>query len=290
MSKRVLITGAGGFLGRHLSAYLRARGGARLALTDLRRPAAVAGEAAYACDLSDRVAVRRLLRRVSPGVIYHLAGVFSPDREECLRANFLAARNLFESALELRPACRVLALGSAAEYGRVIRNPVGEDTPLRPFTPYGFSKMLQTRLAEYYARACGLDVVVARPFNLYGEGISERLFPGRVARQAAEFRAGCLARIEVGWLGAVRDYLHVDEAVARLAALAERGKTGEVYNVGSGRPVTMKAFMRGLLRELGVPWAAVRQGVRAHVNPGEVRRIYADVSKLKRLLRRGASR
>lgn len=283
--RRVLITGAAGFLGRELAKFFRSRGDSDVLLTDIARLPGSAGASFRRCDLSHAPSARRLLAWARPDRIFHMAGVFSADADQLLRANFLAAQNILEYVRERRPRCRVLLLGSAAEYGRPLRNPVRESDPLLPFTQYGFSKMLQTLLGQYYFRAFGLEVLVARPFNLYGPGVSPKLFPGRLAKAIEDYAAGRMTRMEFGSLSSVRDFIHASEAVRMIAALCEKGKPGEVYNLGSGSPVTVKDFMKARLAERGIPLSAVRANVPRLVNKSEVRCIYADIFKLKRILR-----
>ncbi|OGR69969.1 MAG: hypothetical protein A2089_11490 [Elusimicrobia bacterium GWD2_63_28] len=250
-------------------------------MSDLRA-GAVDGLPCRGCDLTDYAGVKRLLRAAAPGGIYHLAGVFSGDYTANYRGNFLPAKHLLDAALELGLQCRVLLVGSAAEYGAPAKNPVPETAPLNPVNFYGFAKTLQTRLGEYYSRVYGLDIVTARVFNLTGPGVSEALFPGRVGRQIAEYKGGKISSIKVGRLDSWRDYLPVEEAAAALAAVMARGAAGEVYNVGSGRPVRMKTLLADLLARNGVPYTAVES------SPGQagrldVNRIYADTRKLNAL-------
>lgn len=276
----VLVTGGAGFLGRALAGFLL-RSGVKPVLSDLRT-GAVNGLSCRRCDLTDPKAVKRLLHATSPEEIYHLAGVFSGDFTVNYRGNFLPAQHILESVRELGLKCRVLLVGSAAEYGAPPKNPVPETAPLLPVNFYGFAKTLQTRLGEFYHRVYGLDIVTARVFNLTGSGVSEALFPGRVARQIAAYKRGKTGKITVGRLDSCRDYLQVDEAAAALVRVMTAGKTGEVYNVGSGRPIQMKALLTQLLAQNAVPPAAVESST-GQVSRLDVDTIYADIRKLKAL-------
>ncbi|MCX5792243.1 MAG: NAD-dependent epimerase/dehydratase family protein [Elusimicrobia bacterium] len=280
--RAVLITGGRGFIGRALAACLRAGGEKNVAQADL------AAGAGVHCDFLDKAAVLRLVARLRPRRIYHLIGMFSGGYDENYKVNFLAAKNILDAVREQVPDCRVLLTGSAAEYGFPAKNPVKETDPLLPVTPYGFTKMLQTRLGEFYARAYGLDVVVARVFNLTGPGVTEALFPGRVNGQIEAYKRGATDRIKVGRLDSFRDYLTVSEAAAALRLVMDRGEPGGIYNVGSGRPVRMKALLARLLAEAGVPYSAVDSAPPPAGKP-DVDKIYADISRLKRL-RRAAAR
>ena len=279
-SKRVLVTGAAGFFGRALAAELR-QAGSKPTLSDLR-PGAVGGLPCRRCDLTDYSAVKRLLRAAAPVEIYHLAGVFSGDYSANYLGNFLPSKNILEAVRELGLECRVLLVGSAAEYGAPQRNPVPETAPLRPVNFYGFAKTQQTRLAEYYNRVYGSDIVVARVFNLTGPGVSEALFPGRVARQIEDYKKRKAAKITVGRLDSRRDYMQVADAGAALVRVMAAGAPGEVYNVGSGRPVRMRTLLGRMLKAAGVPFSAVKS-VPGKAGRLDVDCIYADINKLNAL-------
>lgn len=257
------------------------RRGGSLVLTDLRS-GAVAGRSCRRCDLADPKAVLRLLRATAPKEIYHLAGVFSGDYSVNYQGNFLPAQHILEAVRELGLKCRVLLVGSAAEYGAPPKNPVPETAPLRPVNFYGFVKSMQTRLGEFYHRVYGLDIVTARVFNLTGPGVSEALFPGRVASQISAYKRGEINKITVGRLDSWRDYLPADEAAAALVKVMTAGKTGEVYNVGSGRPTQMKALLEQMLATDAVSPAAV-ESLTGQAGRLDVDNIYADIRKFKAL-------
>jgi len=273
---RVLVTGAGGFVGGCLAGRLRQDGDCEIFGTSLRE-----GLQVRACDLSNGSEAERQLAEIKPTRIYHCAGSFTNDWETDFAANVLAARNIFEAVISLKLSCRIFLMGSAAEYGWPPPGAVPETTPLRPVSVYGLTKSFQTRLMEYYYHRHGLDVVMARTFNLFGEGCSPSLFPGRVLGQVKKILAGQASRIKVGPLDSRRDYLSVSQAVDAYVRIMERGLTGEIYNVGSGVPVKLSDFLAQLLERHGLTMGVV------DISPpvggdhkGEVTEIHADVSKL----------
>ena len=277
---RVLVTGATGCLGLALSESLSKRTRHALFRSDRR---ATRGPGRFvACDLGSSAAVNRLVATARPDAVYHLAGSFLPDYESNYVSNVVAARNLFEAVRAHAPSCRVVVIGSAAEYGKVRRNPVKESFPLEPVSSYGLTKMMQTRLAEFYVRAHAMDIVIARLFNLIGPGASDRLFVGRVAAQIAEYKKQGSGRITVGSLDAFRDYMTVGEAATALQRIMGHGERGETYNVGSGRPTQMRSLLASMLASHRIPMSVVDE----NSVPGgrtDVARIYADTSKLRAL-------
>ena len=269
-----LVTGANGFSGRHLLAELRAQSG--LEAIGLVR---TGPDPERVCDLGDERAVRRVLEAWRPSRIYHLVGSFTNDWERDLKSNVETTRILLETVRELALPCRILLIGSAAEYGNAPPIPLTEETPLRPVSIYGLTKVLQTELLGFYHRRHGLHIVLARPFNLFGEGCPATLFPGHVAQQIARVKAGVQTKIRVRDLSAERDYLPVGEAIRAYVRILEHGQAGEVYNVGSGIPVRLSEFLSHQL----IPQGLTLDDVEIHPSPPDARpspnRIFADIGK-----------
>ncbi len=243
----VLITGSAGFTGRHLLAHLaQVDPGAQIVSADQRPPAWLPPGAQHQqLDLLDAAAVRKLVAVRQPAAIYHLVGLNkSDDPAAYYRINVLTTLHLLEALRAEAPAARLLAIGSAAEYGPPADNqPLAEDAPLRPATVYGASKAAQAILLQTYAHA-GLAVFLARPFNLLGPGLPDNM-------AAAAFAAQIVAReqgrgqgpIRVGNLAAQRDFLDVRDAVRAYRLIVQCGEPGAAYNVCSGQTVTIQTVL-----------------------------------------------
>jgi nucleoside-diphosphate-sugar epimerase len=273
-----LVTGARGALGRVLSSWLRAHS------TDpvLSSSRACEAQDCLPCDLTNRIAVRDLVRHVRPRVIFHLAGTFSNEFEVDLASNTLAARNFFDAIVEQSLGTRIVVMGTAAEYGVVLPqdNPIAEDRVLRPVSVYGVTKAMQTQIAGYYAHQHGVDVVIARMFNLFASGLSDRLFVGRVERLIDQYRRGEVDTIDVGNLDNQRDYVSVDDAITQISQIAARGRSGEIYHVASGRPTAVREVLNRMLGIAGVPVSAVRERTRDRAAVGyDSPLIYADMRR-----------
>lgn len=273
-----LVTGAHGFSGRHLVAALRHRGEDVVGLGRSGSP-----DAEIACDLRDERSVRSVLDTVRPARIYHLAGSFANEWNTDLQANVETTRVLLETVRLLELPCRILLVGSAAEYGEVSRVAVDEDAPLRPVSIYGLTKAMQTALMGFYRRRFGLHVVMARTFNLLGEGCSPALFPGHVAAEIANVKAGVQRKIRTRDLSSERDYLPVTEAVDAYVRILEHGAAGQVYNVASGHPVRMSDLLKRLLEPHGLTLDDVEvQPYPPGADP-DASRVFADIRKLAAL-------
>lgn len=282
MSRRVLITGATGALGQTLMTRLVANPSAFVVIAPSRN------DDCDPLDLRHHDQIVRTVERTRPDLIMHLAATFSNDFDEAYAVNVNATRHMLKAVEESALPTRVVLIGSAAEYGlvSVAENPIFEDRVLRPVSIYGMTKAWQTELAYVHARL-GVNVVVARVFNLIGRGLSERLFIGRVHKQVDELRRGERVRIEVGPLSAVRDYISIDDAITQILAIADYGEAGEVYHVASGQPVTMRELLARDLAAHGLHDSIVVEGSDLSNRRGyDVPSIYADISKTAALLKK----
>ena len=234
------------------------------------------------CDLSRPNDVRRLLEQTQPDQIYHLAGAFTNDYEADYKANFLSTKSLLDFLLAAKKNTRVLLIGSAAEYGNAKNgaDPIAEHYPLLPLTIYGLTKVFQSHLMKYYFDNYGLNLVMARPFNLFGKGISNKLFVGKVYEQILDYRRGTISKIVVGNLDSERDYLDVQSAVADYHVIMTKGGGGEVYNVGSGRPRKIRNLLDQILKAEGIDWSVVDE---KNYSSSSVTISFADICKLTRL-------
>lgn len=280
--KRALVTGAGGALGRVLAERI---GSARnWSVVATSRQSAAPG--LEPLDVNCAESVARAISRTQPDVIFHLAASFSQDFDEAYASNVQGARNLLGGIAATRSQCRLVLMGSAAEYGHVPAqdNPITERQLLRPMTVYGLTKAWQTQLGLLHATQ-GADVVVARLFNLRANGVSDRLFVGRVQRQIAAVLAGSCSSIEVGSLEAIRDYVCAAEAVEQILAIADCGTAGKAYNVGSGNPVRMRDLLSAMLAEHGLDMTIVKENSPTSSHRGyDVPIAYADMTATRQVV------
>lgn len=256
---RILVTGASGFVGRHVLAAARAAG---------HDPVPAGGphdDAPFGrLDVLDPAAVRRAVADARPDAIVHLAGqAFVPqsvtDPLGTLAVNATGTANVLDAARAYRDdgggAIRTLVVSSAEVYGhqRPDRMPLDENTPLRPANPYAAAKCAAEAFGQAWSRAYGLDVVIARPFNHIGPGQDARFVVASFARQLAEIAAGAPAVLRVGNLDAQRDFLDVRDVAEAYLALIANGRSPEVYNICSGRAVAIKEVLRQLIAIAHIP-------------------------------------
>lgn len=245
---RALITGAGGFVGPHLTRLLNDAGDDVTGL-DLRSGP----------DLLDADGWLETVRTCRPDVIYHLAGWSDVsgswhDPIQTFRTNAVGTLSVLEAAVAAGTD-RVVLVSSADVYGTVdaTDQPITESQPVRPRSPYGVSKQAAEALGLQYHRAHGLGVIIVRPFNHLGPGQSPRFAAPAFAAQIAEAEHHGGGDVAHGDLSARRDLSDVRDVVRAYRLLAERGQPGEVFNVCSGRAVSMESMLATLIGRATVP-------------------------------------
>lgn len=291
---RILITGITGFVGSHLADYALAKGDVEVFGTvrwrsRLDNVEHIQDEIKMIdCDLKDNVATRKVLQEVKPDYIFHLAAQsFVPTSwvapAETLSTNIIAQLNLLEGIRDLGLDSRIQVAGSSEEYGLVYEHeaPIKEDNPLRPLSPYAVSKVAQDFLAYQYHKSYGIFAVRTRAFNHTGPRRGDVFVTSNFSRQVALIEKGKKDPvIEVGNLEAKRDFTDVRDVVRAYWLALEKGEAGEVYNIGSGRAITIQGLL-DLILSLSDIEIEVRQ-MPDRMRPSDVELLVTDYSKFNR--------
>ena len=290
--KRVLITGITGFAGSHLADYVLAEHpgvevfgtyrwrSRRENIEHLGRRIQL-----LESDLGDVTALRATLERARPDAIFHLAAQsFVPTSwsapAETFHVNVGGQINLFEAIRSLRLDPVVQLACSSEEYGLVHKDetPIREENPLRPLSPYAVSKVAQDYLGYQYFKSYGLRAVRTRGFNHEGPRRGEVFVMSNFARQIAAIEAGEQEPVmRVGNLDAVRDFTDVRDMVRAYWLAAEKGEPGEVYNIASGRGITIREMLDRLLAMSRVEVKVETDPAR--LRPSDVEVLLGDASK-----------
>ena len=242
---RVLVTGAGGFVGPYVVHALAARGHDVHGLVhESDAPGRVDGlpMTPHPGDVLDAPGLATTVAEVVPEAVVHLAALsFVPEAERdppaAYRVNVGGTLAVLSAVRAHAPRSRLLYVGSGDAYGAVRPDelPIDEGVPLRPLSVYGASKAAAEVTVAQWGRTYGLDVVRVRPFNHTGPGQSPTFVCPALAKQVADIEAGRQTPVlRVGNLDPVRDVSDVRDVVAGYVALLERGQGGQVYNLCSG--------------------------------------------------------
>lgn len=288
----VLITGADGFIGSHLAEAMAAEGACVTALVqynsfgaagwlDDLAPEGRAAMSVVAGDIRDGAHMMRLVG--GQDLILHLAALIAIPHsyvaaQSYVDTNVTGTLNLLEAAR--RAGVRRFVHTSTSEvYGTALTTPMSEDHPLQGQSPYSASKIAADKMAEAYARSFDLPVVTLRPFNTFGPRQSERAVIPSVIRQALDPECETIA---VGDLSPVRDFNFVADTVQGFldVSSSDAVRIGEVYNLGSGRGVTIGETIETIKRLTGANKPVETDARRLRPEKSEVGALLADAGRL----------
>ena len=292
-NENVVVTGAGGFIGSHLTESLLKRGARVRALVhynsrsdwghlDPLAKSLPKGLTVIAGDIRDGFLVNDLMEGAS--VVFHLAALIAipysyTSPHSFVETNVMGTLNVLEACR--RAKIKVLVHTSTSEvYGTAIRVPMDERHPLQGQSPYAATKIAADHLAESYYRSHGVPVVTLRPFNTFGPRQSARaVIPTILSGLLAGHR-----EIRLGDLRPVRDFTFVYDTVRAFIAAAERGEPGEVYNVGQGRGWSVRDVVNLCRRVTGhLGTKVVADSLRKRPAQSEVWRLVCDSRKARRV-------
>lgn len=280
VADRILVTGSQGFLGSHIVARGKSLG--RAMVPTCR--GASRGEALQ-LDVCDPQSVEEAFRRILPSTVIHCAsyGVNYADQDPdlAMKVNICGSLRVLESAARYGTK-RVVHIGSCFEYGDQA-GPISEGAPLNPTAIYGATKAAVTLLLRERAKGLGIDLMVLRPFGMWGPGEPRHRLIPQVVEACLDGRPLKLTACEI-----LRDYTYVEDMAEKILALATLPQVarGMVINVGSGRGVQLRDFVLSVARVLKGE-QLMHFGQLAY-RPTEMMSLVADVEQSRRLL--GASR
>lgn len=287
--KRILITGINGFLGKQISSQLRLCGAE---VFGFGRNSSQLNQkfisSFFAGNIDNYDSLFAAITTSQPDVIIHLAAQSSVAESfhqpvTTCQTNCLGTSNLLDIVRRGKIDPVILFAGSSDEYGQVFSTPasyqeyvekygevecppekyeipIAETNPLRPLSPYAITKVFGDLLMRNYHKTYGLKTIVCRSFNIEGAGRGDQYVTSVIARQVSELKGGKLQEIQIGNINPIRDFSHVDDIVNGYLLLAHRGKSGNVYNLGSMNGVSIATYLLRSLEIAGYPVDSIRIG------------------------------
>lgn len=259
MAETILITGASGFVGRHLALALEARGHKIVPLTHGR------ADAAAPITAPDGVTC----------VVHLAARTFVPKSwEESADFYRVNVQGTIQTLEFCRRAKARMIFTSTYVYGQPNSLPIPEDHPRTAMSPFHHSKILAEDACLFYASQFGIPTAIVRPFNIYGPGqVEPWLIPSLMRQMLAPGDSVSMADTRPS-----RDYIYVDDVVRMIVEIAER-KAGGIYNAGSGVSTSMADLLDSMARAAGVSKQVVS---RNEPRPNEIFDLRADITKARR--------
>ncbi len=292
---RILITGITGFVSSHFLDYLdAAEPGSEV--MGIARSMEGFDKSRYPhlhitiqlIDLLHKEEVGKLLSDFKPEYILHLASVSSVALSwQTPLESFVNNTNIFLNVVEEVRArsikCRILSIGSSEEYGEVAEEqlPLTEEHQLKPVSPYAVARVSQEMLSNIYAEGFGLDIILTRSFNHIGPGQKDKFVIASFAKQLVQLAAddNKEKKIITGDLSVTRDFLDVRDVAKAYYTLLTKGRSGEVYNICSGKGIMLKDIILKMSELLNI---TIHTEVNPQlVRPNENRKIIGSYKKMK---------
>ena len=279
--ENILITGASGFIGRHLIQHTYQKD---LTIHAINRKIASFSIPVhqYNGNLLERKFVNECLQEAQPEIIFHFAAYKERSMDitsfyESIKTNLLGTLNLFSSSLDLPSLKAIIVLGTAEEYGNNIP-PFDEKFRESPVTPYSFSKVCVSHMGELFFHLYNLPVTILRPTLAYGPGQGTEMFLPSLITSLLENKP-----FEMTLGEQTRDFVYVTDLVEALILASRNTKAhGQIINIGSGIPIKLADIVEKIEDMIGKK-GLVNLGGKPYRN-NEIMEYYADVKKAEDIL------
>ncbi len=239
-------------------------------------------------DLLDRSATDKVLDSFQPDYILHLASVSSVAQSwHTPLDSFVNNTNIFLNLVEQirisKSKCRILSVGSSEEFGEVVEKelPLTEEHPLKPVSPYAVARVSQEMLSKIYADGFSLDIVMTRSFNHIGPGQKDVFVISSFAKQLVQLAKNKSTNkvITTGNLSIIRDFVDVRDVVKAYYLLLKKGRSGEVYNICSGKGIVLKDIISKMSELLGIRVETIVN--QQLIRPNENKKVIGSCQKIK---------
>jgi GDP-4-dehydro-6-deoxy-D-mannose reductase len=242
---RALITGSCGFLGLNLVDYIKRNHG-NWEIYGFDRKENMQHDYNFEkIDFNTNIDWKTKLKEIEPDLIFHLIGIVRGTNKEFFNTNTCSFFNFIEGIRESELESRMLVIGTAAQYGHVLdhENPINENRITKPVNIYGLTKDWQEKLALFYHKTYGIEVICTRPSSFIGKGVLPQLLSGYLIRRFTETEKKL--DLEISNATDIRDYIDVRDLCSAIVKLQlDPSTNGEVFNISSNEPITNIDFIK----------------------------------------------
>lgn len=287
--QKVLVTGAGGFIGSnlvqtlvangaHVRAFVRYNSRADFGLISLYNSGLLSQIEVISGDLRDPDAIEQAVRGTD--LVFHLGALISIPYSylhpnEVVESNVIGTLNILQACRKFD--CRLIHTSTSEVYGTALRVPIAEDHPLQGQSPYSASKIGADKLVESFYRSYGVKAVTVRPFNTYGPGQSARAVIPTIITQSLTQDV-----IRLGNLDSKRDFTYLTDTVDGFIKAAEaEGVDGETFNLGTGTEISIAELADHIIALIGKPVRIEIDSERLRPDKSEVMRLLSDNTKAR---------
>jgi GDP-mannose 4,6-dehydratase len=208
----------------------------------------------FKIDLKNFLNLRKIIKKTKPEVIFHIASnadvrLSFDNPIEITSNNNLITVNLLEAIRQLNQNPIIIICSTSEVYGAVTKKdiPIKENQKIAPANPYAVSKTFQDLLSQVYFKSFGLRIIITRMFS-YTNARRNNLFQTSFASQIAKIEVGKAKNLKHGNLESIRTFVDIDDAMEAYWLAAKKGKVGEIYNIGGNKTVSVKQFLKELVK------------------------------------------
>jgi len=274
---KILLTGANGFIGNEIARLYK--GHSKTIGLDTDSVDRHGNVDFYSPMVLPSPDLEGLINTFEPDLCFHCAGSASvPHSMSQPAGDFqsgpVVVFNLLDSIRKTNSRCKIIFFSSAAVYGAPLSLPITESSPLAPISPYGYHKMMCEQLLDEYRKLFGVFSIVLRVFSCYGEGLRKQL----LWDMGQKIKTGELNLFGTG--EETRDFIHVADVARAADHLAKTAQNGDVYNVATGRSVTIREVAEQMIHSSGK--SSLRPKFNNQVKPGDPTRWQVDITRLQK--------
>jgi len=287
-NRKILITGASGFVGQHMLNFLADKKATILGIDKERESGSIGKQSKLnyefrSLDLLDFIRLKDNIRSFMPDIIMHFASLSNvaeswekPDFAYTNNTNIFL--NLVEAVRQLELDCKILSVGSSEEYGKVEKRelPLTEESPLNPISPYAVARTSQEMLSKVYVDGFGMKIYLTRSFNHVGPGQSPKFFIPSMVKQVLDAQEN--DEIQTGDLTIIRDFVDVRDVVRAYWMILENGEPGSVYNICSGEGRVLRDVVLKIIERSGKQIKIIKNPDR--VRPADNQAIIGSYDKI----------